>query len=288
MTNFFLRDENRLLNIAHRGGAAVRPENTLAAFRHALAVGAAALEGDLHATRDGVVVVSHDATVDRTTNGRGRIKDMRFEELRILDAGYRFTRDGGVTHPYRGEGLRIPTLEEVFRDPVLKRTPMVLEIKQEKPDIADAVLDLVLAHEMVDRLVMGSFSRPALEGLRRRAAARGISLVTSLAEEEVFTFFLTPLEEMTRGDYVAPGSLLQVPVDHEVGGKKVEVVGPELMAKARALGLKVQVWTVNDVDRMRWLAFEMGVDGIITDDPGLLTQVIHTPGGASTIFSTDR
>ncbi len=280
MTNFFLRDENRLLNIAHRGGAAVRPENTLAAFRHALAVGAVALEGDLHATRDGVVVVSHDATVDRTTNGRGRIKEMSLEELRDLDAGHRFTRDGGVTHPYRGEGLRIPTLEEVLSDPVLKRTPMVLEIKQEEPDIADAVLDLILAHEMADRLVMGSFSRAALEGLRRRAAARGMNLVTSLAEEEVFTFFLTPLEEMTRGDYVAPGSLLQVPVDYEVGDKKVEVVGPELMAKARALGLKVQVWTVNDPDRMRRLACEIGVDGIITDDPGLLAQVIRAPGGA--------
>ncbi len=277
MTNFFLRDEKTVLNIAHRGGAAVRPENTLPAFRHALTRGAVALEGDLHATRDGVVVVSHDPAVDRTTNGRGLIRDMTFRELRHLDAGHWFTRDGGSSYPYRGSGIQVPTLEEIFSDPVLARTPMVLEIKQEEPDIADEVLGLIEAHEMVDRLVMGSFSKAALDGLRSKAAARGMDLVTSLAEEEVIVFFLTPLEEMTRGDYVPPGRLLQVPVDHEVGDKRVEVVGPQFMAKARALGLKVQVWTVNDRGQMRWLIDEMGVDGIITDDPGLLQEVIQGP-----------
>jgi glycerophosphoryl diester phosphodiesterase len=275
MTNFFLRDHPKVLSIAHRGGAAVRPENTLAAFRHAITVGAVALEGDVHATRDGVPVVSHDAAVDRTTNGRGLIKEMTFKELRELDAGYRHTPDAGASYPYRGKGIRIPTLEEVFRDPVLARTPMVLEIKQEEPEIAEEVLDLVQAHEMTDRLVMGSFSRAALEGLRKRAARRGMNLVTSLAEEEVFVFFLTPLEEMARGGYVPPGRLLQVPVDHEVGENTVQVVGPPLMAKARALGLRVHVWTVNEPARMRWLIGEMGVDGIISDDPELLEEVIR-------------
>ena len=279
MTNFFLLQEHGLLNIAHRGGAAVRPENTLLAFRHALAVGAVALEGDLHATRDGVVVVCHDETVDRTTDGRGYIRDMTLRELRSLDAGCRFTPDGGVSYPQRGKGVRVPTLEEVFSDPVLARTPMVLEIKQEEPSIVEGVLDLVQAHQMEDRLSLGSFSRAALEGFRRRAAVRGMNLVTSLAEEEVVVLFLTPLEEMTRGAYVPPGRLLQVPVDHEVGEEKVEVVGPTLMAKARALGLKVHVWTVNDREEMRRLIQEMGVDGIITDDPALLQEVISELGG---------
>jgi glycerophosphoryl diester phosphodiesterase len=274
MTNFFLRDDNKLVNIAHRGGAAVRPENTLLAFRNALTLGAVALEGDLHATRDGVVVLSHDATVDRTTNGRGYIKEMTFEELRSLDAGYWHSQDGGASYPYRGRGVQVPTLEEVVSDPVLAGTPMVLEIKQEEPNITDNVLDLVQAHDMVDRLIMGSFSKSALERLRQRAAARGMNLVTSLAEEEVFDFFLTPLEEMTRGDYVPPGKLLQVPPDHEVGDESVQVVGPQFMAKARASGLKVHVWTVNDREEMRRLIQEMGVAGIITDDPGLLQGVI--------------
>jgi len=280
MANFFLRDDTRLLNIAHRGGAAVRPENTILAFRHALTLGAVALEGDLHATRDGVVIVSHDATVDRTTNGRGHIKEMSFEELRGLDAGYRLSRDGGVTYPYRGVGVQVPTLEEVFSDPVLARTPMILEIKQQEPKIIDPVLDLIRAYGMEDRLVFGSFHQACLEQVRARAVQRGMNVLTSLAAEEVVTFFLTPLEAMARGDYVPPGKLLQVPVEHDLEGEKIQVVSAEFMEKARAAGLGVQVWTVNDPAEMRWLADEMKVAGIMTDDPGLLQEVISELGRA--------
>lgn len=276
MTNFFLRDENTLLNIAHRGGALVRPENTLLAFRHALAAGAAALEGDLHATRDGVVVVCHDPTVDRTTDGRGFIRDMTLRELKGLDAGCRFTPDRGVTHPFRGAGLRIPTLKELFGDPVLAGTPMILEIKQTEPSIAGRVLDLVRAHAMESRLIMGSFSRAALEELRRMAAERGMGIVTSLAEEEVLIFCLTPLVSMLLGDYVPPGRVLQVPVRHELEGTDVQVVGTLFMAKAGVLGLKVHVWTVNDPQEMRWLRDEMRADGIITDDPAGLGEVLRS------------
>lgn len=274
MSNFFLCDEIKLLNIAHRGGAAVRPENTLLAFRHALTLGAVALEGDLHATRDGVVVVSHDATVDRTTDGSGHIRRMTFRELRGLDAGYRFTRDGGVTHPYRGVGVQVPTLEEVFSDPVLNRPPMILEIKQQEPVIVDDVLDLVEAYDMEERLVFGSFHQTCLDEVRAKAAQRGMNVLTSLAAEEVAAFFLTPLETLARGDYVPPGGLLQVPVEHDLEGEKIEVVTAEFMARARAAGLGVQVWTVNDPAEMRRLALELKVAGIMTDDPGLLQGVI--------------
>ena len=277
MTNFFLRDGSGLLNIAHRGGAALRPENTLLAFRHALTVGAVALEGDLHATQDGVVVVSHDATVDRTTDSDGHIKDLTLEELNGLDAGYRFTPDGGVTYPYRGKGARIPTLEEVFSDPVLKKTPMILEIKQQEPSIVDDVLDLIQAHDMEDRLTLGSFRQACLEEVRVRGRQRGMNIVTSLAAEEVVVLFLTPLDELARGDFVPPGELLQVPVEHELEGTSVQVVSELFMAKARVLGLKVQVWTVNDPAEMRWLADEMKVDGVMTDDPQLLEEVIKEP-----------
>jgi glycerophosphoryl diester phosphodiesterase len=275
MTNFFLRDDSGLLNIAHRGGAALRPENTLLAFRHALTVGAVALEGDLHATKDGVVVVCHDATVDRTTDGYGYIKDQTLEELNRLDAGYRFTPDGGITYPYRGQGAGIPALEEVFGDPVLKKTPMVLEIKQQQPSIVDDVLDLIQAHDMEEHLTLGSFRQVCLEEVRIRGRQRGMNIVTSLAAEEVLVFFLAPLDELARGEYVPPGDLLQVPVEHELEGTSVRVVSESFMAKARVLGLKVQVWTVNDPAEMRWLGDEMKVDGVMTDHPQLLEKVVR-------------
>ena len=157
---------------------------------------------------------------------------------------------------------------------------MILEIKQQGPVIVDQVLDFVQAYEMEDRLVFGSFHRICLEDVRARAAARGMNVLTSLAAEEVVTFFLTPLEEMARGDYVPPGKLLQVPVEHELDGETIQVVSAEFMAKARAAGLDVQVWTVNDPAEMRWLADEMKVSGIMTDDPGLLQEVISELGGA--------
>jgi len=275
MTNFFLHEDSGLLNIAHRGGAALRPENTLLAFRHALTVGAVALEGDLHATKDGVVAVCHDATVDRTTDGYGYIKDQTLEELSRLDAGYRFTPDGGISYPYRGQGAGIPSLEEVFGDPVLKKTPMVLEIKQQEPSIVDDVLDLIQAHDMEDRLTLGSFRQTILEEVRVKGRQRGMNIITSLAAEEVLGLFLAPLDELARGEYVPPGDLLQVPFEHELEGTSVRVVSESFMAKARVLGLKVQVWTVNDPAEMRWLACEMKVDGLMTDDPQLLEDVIR-------------
>jgi glycerophosphoryl diester phosphodiesterase len=122
----FLAD--RFLNIAHRGGARLAPEHTLVAFENALRVGADVIEFDLHATVDGVIVILHDATVDRTTDGTGVVRNMTFAELRALDAGYRFTRDGGATFPWRGKGLTIPTLEEALER--FADVPITVEFKQ--------------------------------------------------------------------------------------------------------------------------------------------------------------
>src|SRR5918912_1660156 len=101
-------------NLAHRGASALAPENTIEAFRLALEAGAGGLELDVHMTRDGHVAVIHDATVDRTTSGTGSVSAMTLEELRSLDAGHNFSSDGGLTHPYRGRDVRVPTLEEVL------------------------------------------------------------------------------------------------------------------------------------------------------------------------------
>src|SRR5918911_3284289 len=104
------------VNLAHRGASALAPENTIEAFRLALEAGAGGLELDVHMTRDGHIVVIHDATVDRTTNGSGAVSEMTFDELRRFDAGHNFSPDGGPTRPYRGRGVRVPTLGEVLEE----------------------------------------------------------------------------------------------------------------------------------------------------------------------------
>ena len=125
------------VNFAHRGGAKIAPENTLEGFREGLRVGAGVLELDVHATADGTVVVHHDEKVDRTTDGSGAIREMTLADVRRLDAGYRFTPDGGRTYPYRGEGVRIPTMEEVYRE--FADVPINVEIKGKRPGIEEAV-----------------------------------------------------------------------------------------------------------------------------------------------------
>src|SRR5918911_3904757 len=104
------------VNLAHRGASALAPENTIEAFRLAVEAGAGGLELDVHMTRDGHIVVIHDATVDRTTNGFGAVSEMTFHELRRFDAGHDFSPDGGPTRPYRGRGVQVPTLGEVLEE----------------------------------------------------------------------------------------------------------------------------------------------------------------------------
>src|SRR5690349_592508 len=110
----FLRGLKPPLVVAHRGGAALRPENTLVVFRHASDVGADILEMDLQVTADDTLVVLHDPTVDRTTNGMGPVRSLALRDAQALDAAYRWTPDGGATFPYRGQGVTIPTFAEVL------------------------------------------------------------------------------------------------------------------------------------------------------------------------------
>src|SRR5919112_42952 len=126
------------VNLAHRGASALVPENTIEAFRLAVEAGAGGLELDVHMTRDGHIVVIHDATVDRTTNGTGAISEMTLAELRGPDAGYNFSPDGGPTRPYRGRGSKVPLLERVLRE--FPGVAVNIDIKAGSPGIEAAVL----------------------------------------------------------------------------------------------------------------------------------------------------
>lgn len=270
----FWQSRNHFLNVAHRGGGKLAPEDTLVAYRNAVAVGADTLEGDCHLTSDGTLVVSHDDTVDRCTNGSGAIAGMTLAEILALDAGYEYTADNGKTYPYRGQGIKLPTVREVFEllTEELTETPMILEVKsKENRDLAiETLFDLIEEFDggsglLMNRLLLGAFNQESIDLLKERAAARGLDAVRCFSTEGVLKFLVTPTFVQEREDYIQPGEVLCLPW---------ALVTPGVMDRARKLGLPVHVWTVNTSFMMKWMKNTMKVDGVMTDDPALLAEVI--------------
>ena len=147
----FLKKNASVEVIAHRGGWRLWPENTLYAFQHAVDLGVDMLEMDIRSTKDGHIVVFHDETVTRTTNGSARVNDLTLVELKQLDAGYKWSADNGATFPFRGKRIVAPTLDEVF--PSFPNMRMTIEIKQKDPDIVTAFGNLIRHHGMQHRVL---------------------------------------------------------------------------------------------------------------------------------------
>jgi glycerophosphoryl diester phosphodiesterase len=260
---FFVSNKARPLVIAHRGGGGLWPENTLLAFDKARMLGVDVIETDVHSTSDGVLVMMHDATVDRTTNGTGRIQDMTFAQLRQLDAGYRWTNDNGRTFPYRGKGLVVPTVEEAFKaQPDMRFN---IEPKQSSPSINKPLCELLRNKRMVDRVVIGSFSAGVLEEFRSICP----EVATSASPAEVSQFLAMQRSGVATA-YSPPMQALQVP--EYWGG--MQVVTKSFVEAAHNRKLQVHVWTVNDVEDMKRLLGE-GVDGIMTDYPDRLLELLN-------------
>lgn len=256
------------IGIAHRGGAALWPENTRVAFEGAIALGYRYLETDVHRTRDGAIVCFHDDTLERTTDGRGRLADRTLAELRRLDAGYRFTPDGGRTHPYRGKGVVVPTLEEV-----LALHPDVLaniEIKQRTPAMERALwdeIDRLGAHE---RLLVAAAHDPLVD--RFRALRPGHAMPTSPGVRGVLRFCTGVWTGLCRYDRYRFAAL-QVP-PRWYG---IPIVTEAFVRAAHDHGLHVHVWTIDEPSEMHRL-LDLGVDGVMTDRPDLLKDVMMERG----------
>ncbi len=251
----------------HRGAAGTMPENTLASFARALEEGATFVELDVHETRDGEIVVIHDETVQRTTDGAGAVREMRLSELQRLDAGFRFTRDRGSTHPLRGQGIRIPTLREFFSD--FPQAGATIEIKALSPPAVETLIDLVEEFRRAPRVVVAAQNDSVMRAVRRVVRDRGLSIATGFAMGEIRAFMAalwTGREPPTE----AAGQAMQIPPRYE--GRAL--VTPASVAAAHERGVEVHVWTVNDVDEMRDL-LAMGVDGIVTDYPARLRDVVR-------------
>lgn len=251
------------LVFAHQGGENIRPSNTMEAFRHAVELGADVLDTDMHLTKDGVLILMHDQTVDRTTDGTGAIRDLTLAEIKRLDAGYDFSTDDGQTFPYRGRGLAVPTLEELFKAYPDKR--FGIEIKQTEPvETAKRFCALIRQHQMQNSVLVSSFRQQNMDEFRKQCP----EVATSATEEEVRPFFFASLLGMTRA-FTPNFNSLQVP--EEAAG--FQILTPQFVAAARERGLPVQPWTINEeADLKRILA--LGVDGINTDNPDRLLRLL--------------
>ena len=252
------------LLIAHRGGAGLRPENTLAAFVHAAtAWDADMLETDVRLTADGKVVVLHDATVDRTTDGSGTIAEMRWEEARGLDAGCRFRDPEGGT-PFAGRGLRLPLFSEVLEE----LPAMRIMVEPKAPEAARPLVDVIRSHGAGHRVLIGA------ERERTRRNARGYSGPWGASRAQVLPFWLLHRFPFAGALTVPSADLLQLP---ERSGPW-RVVTPRVVRAAHRANLPVHVWTIDDMDDMRRL-LAWGVDGIQTDRPDLLAKVLSEVAG---------
>jgi glycerophosphoryl diester phosphodiesterase len=211
-----------------------------------------------------VLVVIHDDSVDRTTNGSGRVKEMPLAEIKALDAGDYWTSDGGLTYPFRGQGITIPTLEEILQ--AFPGKPMNIEIKQADPPIGGVFCDLLRQYDMTGRVLVASFNQSAMDDFR--AVCPEVS--TSATEAEVRTLFYYHLALGTVF-YRPPAGINAVQVPEERSG--FHILTPRFVAGAHSKGLEVHAWTINDLAAMQ-RDLDLGVDGVITDYPDRLLSLL--------------
>jgi glycerophosphoryl diester phosphodiesterase len=250
--------------IAHRGGAREGPENTLEAFGAAAKLGYLYLETDAHVTRDGVVVACHDAALDRVTDLTGAIAQLSVAEVEAADAGYRFSTDGGGTFPFRGHEVCVPRFDELLR-----RWPQARFIVDPKDDASVAPLAAVIESAGAwDRVCLGSFSDRRLRRIRKLAGGRAC---TSMGPVATLVSCVTAalFGRMPR----LGADCVQVPI--RMG--PIRIVTPRWVRAAHRAGLPVHVWTIDDVPTMHRL-LDLGVDGIMTDRPSVLLEVLAARG----------
>lgn len=253
------------LVIAHQGGDGVWPGDTMYAFEHAVKIGADVLEMDAHITKDGQIVLVHDEKVDRTTDGTGLIEELTLVELKQLDAAYKWSINNGKTFPYRGQGIQVATLEELFQK--FPQMRYVIEIKLTQNPIDKPLCDLIRKYNMQDNAVIASFHDEAMQNFRTTCP----EVATSASRGEVTKFVL--LGKVFLSGLVAPQyQSIQPPYDPKES-KNIPIMTKRFIREAHAKNVKVEPWTVNDPELMKQY-IEWGVDGIMTDRPDLMIDVL--------------
>ncbi len=246
----------------HRGGAAVVPEDTVLGFQEGLKYGDAVIECDVHSTLDGELVVMHDETVDRTTDGTGRISELTYAEIQRLDAGYRFSADR-TTFPWRGKGITVPTLAQIYAE--FPDRPVNIELKRGRPGIEELVAAAIEAAGAQSRTLVVAQSRSTMERFRQVSKHQ---VATASSTLELLGYWLLSLLHLT-WLIDPPFQALQPPEKY----KGIPIVTPGLVRAAHRQDLRVDVWTIDDEADMRRL-LSYGVDGIMTDRPDVLARLL--------------
>jgi len=226
------------------------------------------LETDMHSTADGALVLIHDPTVERTTSGSGRVNQLTLTQLKALDAGYHWSDDGGRSFPFRGRGITVPTVEEVFS--AFPEMRINIDIKQARPPLAERFCRLIRDLHMVERVMVASFNSSTLRECRRLCPA----VATSAGRSEVRLFYAMSLLSPRAAFLPAGCYALQVPVS----SKGLQVITRRFLVAARLRNQQVHAWTVNSGPQMERL-LRLGVDGIVTDYPDRLLALLgRRPG----------
>ena len=254
--------------VAHRGDSAHFPENTLEAFSSAYKMGVDVIETDVHLSKDGILVIWHDETLDRNTNGTGRIEDHTLEELKTYDAGYTFTTDGGATFPFRGKGVQLCTLDEALKACPAQR--FNVDLKTWGEPIVDAFIAVLEENQAKKRVVGASFHLANLKILRKKEPR----IITSVSRIEVRKFlFLQKTRMLPKILHKSRQIIFQVPPSQG----RTTVITPAFVKAMHKRNAIIQVWTINDKAEMVRL-FRMGVDSVMTDKPALAMEVVQELG----------
>lgn len=263
----FFEGNPDVLVIAHRGGYGLAPESTFEAFDNAAQLGADVLEYDLHMTKDGHLVAIHDDTVDRTTDGTGKVNDLMLEEIKALDAGYGFEDEEG-NHTFRGQGVQMATLEEIFeRYPDMHQ---LIELKDtNRPDLHEEMIQdawrLIQEYQMEDKVMIASFDQTINERFEEVSGGK----VAIGAGEQAVRGFVTRHVPFLNGIAKSEADALPLPVEAE----GFDLTSKNMMNGARKRNMSIYYWTINDAEEMREL-IKKGADGIMTNYPDVLMQVL--------------
>lgn len=265
---FNRKRDPELLVIAHRGGKGLAPEGTIAAFDQAYDLAVDIFEYDIHRTADGHLVVIHDPSVDRTTNGTGLVNDMTLEEVQRLDAGYHFEDEAG-NFSFRGQGVYIPTVEEVFaKYPDMRQ---LIEIKDTNdPALYESIIEelwqLIVAYEMEDQVMIGSFDHEINERFEEVSWGQ----IPIGAGEQAVRSFVEMHVPYLNGLAKSPFDSLQLPVEQEGHNLTTK----NIIRSAKKRNISLYYWTINEEAEIKELILK-GVDGIISDYPNRVQKVLE-------------